>query len=65
LTDLLLFYSEWLYGPIDEELENKLYFLTTEKDFFNSYIYPKLIKEFNSVEDKEKLKSKFGLRIKI
>ena len=27
LNDLVNFYADWLYGPVDEEMENKMYFL--------------------------------------
>jgi hypothetical protein len=43
IIDLIKFYSEWLYEPVDEEMENKLYFLdldgdNTVEDYFYKHV---------------------------
>ena len=41
--DVIKFYSDWLYGPIDEEIENKLYFIDLEdKDNLEEYCKDKI-----------------------
>lgn len=45
--DLIKFYADWFYSPVDEELENKMYFLETENDKiqnYNNYYYENLKK---------------------
>ena len=43
--DLIKFYSDWLYSPIDEEIENKLYFLDMDdNDNIEEYSKDKLRK---------------------
>lgn len=56
LIDLVKFYSEWLYGPVDEDLENKFYFLDYEHKGIEDYVYPQIK---NSYE----LDKKVGIRI--
>lgn len=63
LIDLIKFYADWLYSPIDEELENKLYFLDEAE--VEDYFYPKLKEEFEklSLDDKMKESNVFGIKI--
>jgi hypothetical protein len=66
LVDLVKFYAEWLYSPVDEELENKLYFLgPIENKYFEDYFYEKLKDEYDAVDldKKKKLEKLYGLRI--
>jgi hypothetical protein len=66
LVDLVKFYADWLYSPVDEDLENKLYFLELkdEKNLDN-YFYEKLKDEFENLnfDKKKKIETLYGLRI--
>ena len=66
LIDLVKFYSDWLYGPIDEELENKLYFIDYSNYGIKSpeeFFYSKLKTEFeNSLREKEQI-LQYGIKI--
>jgi hypothetical protein len=61
LVDLVKFYSEWLYGPVDEDVENKLYFLSENRD---EYFHNSLKNIFNQTDmnEKEKIKNLFGIK---
>jgi hypothetical protein len=62
LIDLIKFYSEWLYAPVDEELENKLYFISADNGILN--LYPELNEKFNSLNINERDNFQFGIRNK-
>ncbi len=64
LKELVKFYSDWLYSPVDEEVENKLYFLDprhSEKS--EQILFDKLKENFdkNSKENSKKLV--YGVKI--
>jgi hypothetical protein len=43
--NLIIFYSDWLYAPVDEEIENKLYFIDIDdKENLEEYTKDKLQK---------------------
>ncbi len=66
LVDLVKFYADWLYSPVDEDLENKLYFLEQkENKNIDNYFYEKLRDEFENLnfEKKKRLETIYGLRI--
>ena len=45
--DIIRFYSDWLYGPYDEEIENKLYFIDIDdKNTIEEYYYNKIEKMY-------------------
>lgn len=64
LVDLVKFYADWLYSPIDQELENKLYFLDLETSP-EEYFYPKLKNKFDALSPEERsgLDLVFGIKI--
>lgn len=68
LLDLIDFYGEWLYSPVDEELENKIYFLDFDRKskHFENVIYNKLKVEIDAMGFEEKTNSDlvYGIRIK-
>ncbi len=63
IIDLVKFYSDWLYTPIDEELENKLYFI--DDSDIDKHFYPKLKKEFekSKLENKNEMAYLYGIKI--
>jgi len=74
LKDLIKFYSDWLYSPVDEELENKIYFMEFSQDnkqlpvntkSFEDLFYNNLKEEFEiqNLEDKFNLTRVYGLKI--
>lgn len=65
LLEFLKFYSEWLYGPVDEDLENKMYFLEKERDDFVKFCDSKLYDTFNTIKEEDKLNFLYGVRFKI
>jgi hypothetical protein len=61
IVDLIKFYSDWFYAPVDEELENRLYFLDLGAyNNIEDYMTDELVK--NAKTDKDK---KYGIRYKI
>jgi len=61
IIDLVKFYSDWLYSPVDEELENKLYFL--DSSLIEENFYENIKKEFENTKDGNKMKV-LGIKIK-
>lgn len=61
IVDLVKFYAEWLYGPVEEDIDNKLYFLPENK---TEYFYESLKNKFDELDVKEKEKNKnlFGIK---
>jgi hypothetical protein len=54
---MVKFYSDWLYSPVDEELENKLYFLDLNDNNTFEEFYTEQIEK---IYKKDKL---YGIRI--
>jgi hypothetical protein len=61
LLNLIEFYADWLYSPVNEELENKLYFVNSNQTA-DDYMRDKIIDYYNNLEDKNN--KKFGIRPK-
>ena len=57
MLDLVKYYSNWLYSPVDEELENKLYFLED-----NVSIEEYFLQEMKNTED---ISKKYGVKSRI
>lgn len=62
LINLVKFYAEWLYGPVDEDLENKLYFLEDSSLTVENYFYEELKKTENILGNKNSSTSFYGLK---
>ena len=62
IVDLVKFYSEWLYGPVDEELENRLYFLKENPQEYFSESLKNKFDELN-IKEKEKTNNLYGIKI--
>lgn len=68
LIDLMKFYSDWLYGPVDEEIENKLYFIDINDSTnlgikVEDFLSPELKKLFKNTENNTNCY--FGIRLKV
>jgi hypothetical protein len=51
--DLVKYYADWFYAPVDEELENKLYFLDEDEKLENNDYFYKNLKKIYLESNKE------------
>jgi hypothetical protein len=61
MVDLVKYCSEWLYGPVDEEIENKLYFLPENREEYFQYSLKNKFEEID-INEKQKIKNLFGIK---
>jgi hypothetical protein len=64
LKELIKFYSDWLYSPVDEEVENKLYFLDAcQSEKSEQILFDKLKENFDKNSKDNSKKLVYGVKI--